>query len=104
MQAEACNVEYKVATESKACTTKRKLHTTTSNHDPLQAVQLICSQADADKCGHQHNMDEHIQNNLMEEHARRGSPNIHMIQWIISELQVGEVAGETRTRRIARSS
>ena len=95
MQAEACNVEYKEATESKACTTKRKLHTTTSNHKPLLAVQLTRSKADADKCGLQHFKYEHSQIKLMEEHAWRGSQKITYAHVNVSRLQACEAAGGT---------
>ena len=52
-----------------------KAETTNNNtyQKPLQAVQLKCSKADADKCGLQHLIDERTLSKLKEEHARRGS-------------------------------
>ena len=55
-------------------------------------VQLICSQADADKCGLQHLKDEYTQNKLTEERAWRGSQNITHAHVNVSRLQVGEAA------------
>ena len=75
-----------------ACTTERKLHTPTPTKTPLVA-QLICSKADADKCGLQHLKDEYTQNKLTEERAWRGSQNITHAYVDVSRLQVGEAAG-----------